>query len=243
MKILMLPAILALLSMITFSPMKEVENVKISIPTPQHDIFVDYANDNFSQKLTYNDSKKTVTAELQSSNFLKLNLNFRIAPDEQFMATLEPDARLVIRDLLYDCGTLEEYMNNISFFLKSSISYSEEQIPQDALSVIRNKKANCIGFSNLVKLLLDVVGINNLPVRGFYLKNADIPKQQENPYTLIPVPHRWVEIYLTNGAKFFYDPQHQSFSANYITTKNDVDFKRIRRFKVKVIQKSKKIVN
>jgi hypothetical protein len=60
---------------------------------------------------------------------------------------------------------------------------------------------------------------------------------------MIPIPHRWVEIHLANGVKFFYDPQYQRFSANYIATKEDVDFKRVKKFKVYVIKKSKKIVN
>jgi hypothetical protein len=73
-------------------------------------------------------------------------------------------------------------------------------------------------------------------IKGFYLK-----KGEKN--ILIPVPHRWVEIQLSNGLKFFYDPQRQEFSAHYLTTKSDVDFKRVKRFYVYVVNKSKKIIN
>ena len=213
---------------------REIENMKFSFPSKQHEIFLDYANDNFSQKLVYNNN--IITAEIISSNFLYLDLNFRIFPNESYMANLNRDIKEIVFDLFGSNQSLKTYLNNISMYLKGNISYSHKDLPQDARSVIMSKKANCVGFSNVVSLFLNSAGIENKFVKGFYLK-----KQDNN--TLIPVPHRWVEIHLPNGLKFFYDPQYQDFSANYITTKDNVNFKQVKRFKVHVIKKSKKIIN
>ncbi len=220
-------------------PMREVEKLKLMFPSRQQEIFLDYENDNFSQKLSY--KKDFVYVELNSSNFLKLNLNYRIIPDAKYIASLDPDMKAMVTDLLSKDRTLRAYMINISFYLQGNIRYTGAGIPQDAFSVFLNRKANCVGYSNFVKLLLDSAGIKNKLVKGFYLKDAE--GKTGTMDTMVPVPHRWVEIFLPNGLKFYYDPQYQKFSANYITTKSDIDFKRVRRFKVNVIKKSRKLAN
>jgi transglutaminase/protease-like cytokinesis protein 3 len=216
------------------SPIREVENVKLSLPTQQHEIFVNYSNDNFSQKLSYHHDM--VTAEIKSSNYLNLNLNFRVLPDNKYISALNPKVQEVILDFFDDSQLLANYLTNISYFLKKHIRYSEMKLPQDATSVILFKKAKCVGYANVTKVFFDAAGIKSKVVKGFYLK-----KGKRN--TMIPIPHQWVEIHLNNGVKFFYDPQYQKFSVNYIATKDDVDFKRVKKFKVYVIKKSKKILN
>jgi transglutaminase-like putative cysteine protease len=216
------------------SPIREVENVKLSLPTQQHEIFINYSNNNFAQKLNYHNDM--LTAEIKSSNYLSLNLNFRVIPNSKYISTLNPKVQAVIAEFFDDSQSLRNYLGHISFFLKKQIRYSEMNLPQDATSVILFKRAKCVGYANVTKVFFDAAGIKSKVVRGFYLKKA-----KKN--TMIPIPHRWVEIHLANGAKFFYDPQYQRFSANYIATKDDVDFKRVRKFKVYVIKKSKKIVN
>ena len=216
------------------SPVREVENVMLSLPTRQYEIFVNYSNNNFSQKLSYHNDM--LTAEIKCSNYLNLNLNFRVIPNSKYISTLNPKVQAVISEFFDDSQSLRIYLGHISFFLKKQIHYSEMNLPQDATSVILFKKAKCVGYANVTKVFFDAAGIKNKLVRGFYLK-----KGKKN--TMIPIPHRWVEIHLANGTKFFYDPQYQRFAANYIATKDDVDFKRVKKFKVYVIKKSKKIVN
>jgi transglutaminase-like putative cysteine protease len=235
MKITLIPLIL----MLAVSPLREVENVKLSFPTQQQEIFIDYSNDNFSQELVYYSRGKNIRAEIKCSNYLQLDLHFRVVPGKEFIAKQFPELRAVILDLLDGSDgslSMKNYMTNISFFLEGNIRYSEENLPQDAASVMINKKANCVGFSNLVKVFLDAGGIENRLIKGFYLKEG-----KKN--TLMPVPHRWVEIRLSDGIKFFYDPQYQRFSANYIITRDDVDFKTVRKFKVTMIHKSKIIID
>ena len=231
-KIILIP----IMFMLSISPLREVENVKLFFPTQQHDIFINYSNDNFSQKLVYHLKNKNISAEIKCSNYLQLDLNFRVLPNHTFIARQYPDIREVILDLFDDTQLMKNYMTNISFYLKGNIRFSSANLPQDVAAVMINKKATCVGFSNLVKVFLDAAGIENRLVKGFYLK-----KGKKN--TMIPVPHRWVEIRLPNGIKFFYDPQYRRFSANYITTRDDVDFKKVKKFKVTLIKKSKIIIN
>lgn len=229
-----------MLLLFLISPLREVVDLQLTIPTHQHDIFCNYSNDNFTQEVFYDALKDRMTAHIKNSNFFALNLNFRIFPEVKFIASLSPLMREMVRNLLDNSITFKSYFEKISFFLEGQITYSEENLPQDPLSVILNKKANCVGYSNVVQMLLHAAGIKNTIVKGFYLQK-DPSQRREN--LLIPIPHRWVEIYLPNGVKFFYDPQHQEFSSNYLTTKNDVDFKQVKKFKVNIIKKSKKMIN
>jgi len=224
--------------MLFISPLTEVEQVSVSFPTKQYQIFVDYRNDNFSQQLVYYNNRAIVSAEMQSSNYMGLDLEFRIVPDYPYIEGLNLEMRAVIKDLMGGSESLRDYMASISYFLGRNIRYSDEDLPQSAAMVLVNKRAYCVGYSNLVKVFLDAVGVKSRLVKGFYLREEG---GADGFWT--PVPHRWVEINLPNGLKFFYDPQYQRFSANYIATKSDVDFKRIKRFKVKVIKQSKKIMN
>jgi transglutaminase-like putative cysteine protease len=229
-----------ILLMLLFSPLIEVVDVQFSIPTHQHEIFCNYSNDNYSQEVFYDRTRDEITAHIKNSNFLTLDLNFRIIPDNEFIAGLSPELRETTFDLLDNCFTFATYFENISSFLKEHITYSDNNLPQDAASVILNKKANCKGYSHLVRVLLKAAGIKSKIVRGFYLQK-DTEKKKNN--TLIPIPHRWMEIYLSNEVKFFYDPQYQRFSFNYLTTRNDINFKQVKKFKVNIIKKSKKIIN
>jgi len=122
-------------------PMREVDHMELKFPAHQQEIFLEYANDNFSQKLRFDD--RFITAEINSCNYLKLNLNFRISPDAAFLDSLEPKTRDIVTDLMGDDYRLKTYLKHISFYLDGNISYSDEPLPQDALSVLSNQKANC----------------------------------------------------------------------------------------------------
>jgi transglutaminase-like putative cysteine protease len=225
--------ILVLLFLV-LSPLMEVDHVKLTFPTQQHEIFVNYANDNFSQKLIFHDDM--ITADIKNSNYLDLDLNFRVYPQEKYIADLDPEVQELIADLFLHSKWLSHYLTNISYFLKANIRYTDLDLPQDATAVFINKRANCVGFANVMRVLLEAAGIKSKLIKGFYLE-----KGKKN--TFIPIPHRWVEIHLPNGLKFFYDPQHQRFSANYIITRSNVDFKRVKRFNVYLLKHSKKVIN
>jgi len=211
------------------------ENMILSVPARQNDIFIETQTDNFSQHILK--FKKSINIRIQCTDTPDLGKDYEISPNTEYIKTLPIESQRVMRNLIKSCKTLRIYLRMISLYLKNNIVYSEEASPQDAASVINLHKANCVGFSNVTKFFLDAAGVENSPVKGFYLKN------ETNEKTLVPIPHRWIEIRLTNGKRFFYDPQFQRFSADYIATANDIDFKQIKKFTVNVIHKSKNNTN
>ena len=184
--------------------------------------------------MTYKNGE--ITAEIKCSNFFELYLDFMVVPNRKFIKRLDPSIKHLTMNLFKISNDFKSYLKNVSSYLKKNIKYTDENLPQDTVSVHFNKKANCVGYSNLVSVFLDSAGIKNRTLKGFYLK-------QEKNNTLIPIPHRWVEIYLPNKLKFFYDPQYQNFSVNYIVVRENVNFKRVKKFRIKLITKSKKLIN
>ena len=221
------------LLLLLMSPLKQVELLNIQISTDQQTIFSNYSNDNFKQTLNINNN--IIKIKTESLNYLHLNLNFRVTPDDIYISSLSEDLQITIRSLVERSYTLKDYMINISSFLKKNITYSEEKIPQTPETVIINKRAHCVGFSELTRALLRGIGIYTHFSQGFYLKKID--------GDIIPIPHRWIEIELANGYLYFYDPQYQKFSSNYVVVNNSVIFTKIKKFKIKLIDYSKKIVN
>lgn len=226
--------ILFLIFLVFLSPMQEVENLHLALPAHQQEIFLEYSNANFSQTLQF--SRRYIKARIMSFNYLDVDFNYRVMYNPDYVAQLPPEVQTVVKRFFDDSQSLKNFMTLVSSFLESNIRYSEELLPQDAASVLFNRRANCVGYSNLVEVFLNAASIESHQVKGFYLERTGT-----NTWT--PIPHRWLEIYLPDGMRFFYDPQYQDFSANYITTRDDIDFKKVRRFKVWVLKTSKKIIN
>jgi transglutaminase-like putative cysteine protease len=216
------------------SPLRQVEYSYLQFSTLHRNIFPDYRNDNFQQSISW--KRDLVSVANQSLNFYQLDLNFRVVLDQEYLLRQPWEIQDTVKQLAAGCMSLRDYVDNISGFLKSKFAYADNGELQDAMSVLTRKTANCVGYSNLVHVLFNCVGIGNRFVKGFYLKSSDGD-------TLTPVPHKWVELTLTNGYTFFYDPQHQSFTSGYILVEKDVDFKKIRRFLVKLVKREVKMIN
>ncbi len=216
------------------SPLRQVENFQFCFLSQQLDIFPDYSNGNFSQKIYYRNGK--TYPETKGLNFFDINLNFRIFLNHGYVSRLDPEVRKILVGLPVQSMTLRRFLSHVGDFLKKNIQYQDNDFPQDPVSVLVNGRANCIGYSDLFSTLLNSVGVKNKFVKGFYLK-----KGKQNKW--VPVPHRWIEISLSNGFKYFYDPQYQDFSANYVVIKDGIDFFSIKKFKAYLIKKSKEIIN
>ncbi len=223
--------IVALLFSLT--PSHEVEQITFSLPLQPPGIIINYESENFSQKVIQHKNSMEIT--VVSIDFNGLDMNFPVTPNYPYIKTLEPPVQSVLSNLIENSNTLGNYLTHVSYFLENKIQYTEENLPQETEFVIRNRKANCIGLSNVTRFFLDVVGIKNRPVRGFYLEKGDGD-------IFIPQPHRWVEIQLSGKRSIFYDPQYRKFSSYYIATRSDVDFKKIKRFNIRLLKKSKKII-
>lgn len=212
----------------------QVNHIKLTVPTNQPDIFTNYSNQNFTQRVFTGESQ--VMVDVKNFNYTYEFLNDRIIPNFTFIQKLHPDIQELIEKLLRNSGDLKDYFDRISDYMKDEIQYHDNGYPQDPASVISSGKANCIGYSNLTSTLLHAAGVRNKIIKGFFLKrNGD--------QYFHPEPHRWVEVRISKTIRFFFDPQYQNFSEHYIVVKDDVNFTKIRRFEIKIIENTTKLTH
>ena len=224
--------LLILLSMLP--SMRRVEYARIQLDTVPIGILMEYRNANFSQRIQV--QPEGMMAETRSLNFVDLKLNYRIHLDPVAASALDPEVKAQAMQFLGASNTLKDYLVRIRDFLRSHVQYSPKTQSQDPLSVLRRRTADCVGLAGLVNAWLDAVGIRNRNVRGFYLR----PGEKGN---WIPEPHRWLEINLHDGFSFFFDPQHRVFSPRYLVVRRELDFHRVRRFRVRRMKLQTKLEN
>jgi len=221
--------------MMLLAPVKHETHLTLSIPNHQQLFLNSYQNRNFSQKIEYHGQDYRVY--IRSMDTLDVMVNFRMRPDIQYLDGQPGEIRALIDELLKDTQYIHDYLAKMSTFLGEQITYSTGDFPQDAASVVRNRRASCVGYANLCQVMLKAIGITSRIVEGFYLDRST------RKDILIPQAHLWVEIYIDTNMSIFYDPQYQNFTENYLVLSRDTDFTRIKRFKVKVIQKINKLIN
>lgn len=147
------------------------EHIQLTFKSSHHEIFCNYQNANFSQTLEV--ERDRISVEIKNIKLFYRLLYHKITKNRDYLKDLKNNQlEHLARDLYYKSNSLKSYFLNISAYLRDNITYSEAPYPQDAASVIRNKKANCIGFSNLVSHLLKAVGIDNKFIKGFYLEKV-----------------------------------------------------------------------
>ncbi len=222
-----------LLLLFIWMPLRQESNLEVFVACRTPEIFNDYRNYNFRQEVFGNHDGVNVKIRSRSLSFR--NLNHALASDDIFLEKQEQAVRTVFAQMRQNAISVGDYLQNISFFLKNSITYSEAELPQDTAAVLLNRRAHCIGYANVARTLLACAGIASRPVNGFYLR--------EKNAVIEPVPHRWLEILLPGERRVFYDPQYQDFSSRYLVTDQSVVFNRIERFQGIVVKKSKKILD
>lgn len=215
----------AILLLMTVFPLHQEMNLDIRIPGASAAVFSDYQNGNFAQAVIREDQGAVI--RVRSRNYFELGLPEPLYENSAYLDTLDPQLRETAVTLLRKGPFLGDYLKNVSIFLGSSVRYSEEEISQEALSVLVNGKAYCVGYCNLVQVLLRSAGISSRFVRGFYLQGSQSP--------LDPVSHRWLEIRANAKMSFFYDPQYQNFSSHYLVLNRGVAFGQIEKFKGTII--------
>jgi len=223
-----------LILLLFFSPARQVEMIDVKIITEHNSIFPDFENDNFKQHVKINGRIVSITVE--NSNYLDLNLNHRLFPNMTQLNNAGKYVGQVFNELYNHNINLRTFLNHISFYLRDNITYwgdSPFRTPED---VVVYKKTNCIGYSSLVKKLLEIVDLRVRYVSGFYLK-----KTKKRTYD--PVPHRWLELFIPDSSSFYFDPQYQGFKANYIVVSPGKDFRTIKKFKINFLRREKKFIN
>lgn len=224
----------ALLLLLYFwMPLRQESNLEVFVACRTPEIFSNYHNYNFTQEISGN--PQGLNVKIKSQTLSLKNLNHAIASDERYVAGQGPLITSVFNQVRKNAISVGEYLRNISFFLKNSITYSEADLPQETVAVLLNRRAYCIGYANVAQTLLACAGIVSRPINGFYLR--------ENNSVIEPVPHRWLEIDLPGERRVFYDPQYQDFSSRYLVTDQSVVFNRIEKFMGVIVKKSKKIMD
>ena len=214
-------------------PLRQESNLEVIVSCRTPEIFSNYRNYNFKQEIS--DDIEGLNVKIKSQTLSFKNLSHVIASDERYVAKQDPSIKVIFSQLRQNANSIGDYLQNISFFLKNSITYSEADLPQETVAVLLNRRAYCIGYANIAQTLLACAGIVSRPVNGFYLR--------ENNSLIEPVPHRWLEIDLPGERRVFYDPQYQDFSSRYLVTDQSVAFNRIERFLGVIVKKSKKIMD
>ena len=215
----------AILLLLAIFPVHQEMNLDLMLPGATTEIFSEFRNGNFAQKLIR--EKQGMIVRIRSRNYFDLSLPEPLFLDSTYVDALDPRLRDVVVVIFRKSPFLGDFLKNISVFLEGSIRYSGEDIPQDPLSVLMNGKAYCVGYCNLVQTLLRSAGISSRFVRGFYLPGNESP--------LTPVSHRWLEIRANVEMTFFYDPQYQNFSSHYLMLNQGVPFEQIEKFKGYII--------
>lgn len=224
---------LFLVLLLLLPPLRQQVRVEVLIPADITLTLSDFENNNFKQEIAA--AADGILVRIKSQNFLDLGINNPLTVDQRFLAQVEEP----IRDLflrLFDKGHfLKDFLINVSLYLENEIQYTLEDLPQDPRSVVLNRRGHCIGLANLVQTLLSCAGVNSRLVKGFYL--------DERGDEMIPVSHRWLEIYLGEKIRFFYDPQFQFLISKYILVDDSVRFDQVERFSGQLLKKSRRIID
>jgi len=221
-----LKALLLLLTLLL--PLRQEVELDLLIPQGAAALFTDYANANFQQRVERTPAGDRI--RVRGHTHFRLEQQTPLHPDQWFLSRQPAEVRAVARRLLARCTDLGSYLDEIRGFLHRTIAYSDESLPQDPASVMRNRRAHCVGFANLVETLLRAAGVNCHPVRGFYLSAGEGGR-------IAPTSHRWLEIEARPGVRFFFDPQYQNFSSRYLLLTGDTPFERIERFSLRLLDK------
>jgi len=192
------------------------------LETVQTGIFQQARTDNFCQEVWIREGR-SVRFTTRFQGLEGLDLTYRIRLNPQRLKALTPRVAALARALF--SPRLGEYLGAYGRYLEHRITYRAEASWADPEAVLTHGEANCVGLTALACALLDVVGVQNRPVSGFYLEAA-------GKGLLRPEPHRWLELMLPDGRSLFFDPQRPVFSASYLVVKSGVDFRSVRRFMV-----------
>ncbi len=216
-----------------FLPLRQEMRLELLVPPGPSALIAPFRNGNFRQEVRGDGRGLVVLVAAQ--DVAMTPINDRVETDASALAGMDAPVAELFRSLQRKSPYLHDFLRNIGLYLRHSVAYSEEDLPQDPLSVLANRRGHCVGFSNLVQALLAGAGVASRPVRGFYLQGAG--------EEMTPIAHRWLEILLPGRPGLFFDPQYQNFTARYIVITDGVPFERIEKFSIRLLGKSIRVAD
>ncbi|MCX5859332.1 MAG: carboxypeptidase regulatory-like domain-containing protein [Proteobacteria bacterium] len=181
----------------------------------------EYSNQNYSQKIISGDRvSKKVRVEIRLSPLppsgpfpfdpgsLAPELRPFLASEEDIPSDNSRMIEIAKKITQGSAGATEAY-NRIINWVMDTLEY-EINTPQDAISVFKNKKGSCVGFSNLSLTLLRASGFPARYVSGYLPPGYDwgISKDYWGVKTSGGGFHAWIEVYLPQVGWVFTDTQH-----------------------------------
>lgn len=215
-------------------PHLQMDMMRLALPLRSQPLIHDYRNSNFSQKAQI--EKNRLVCQIETCDYTALARPFRILVDADYIERLPNRTAGLTRHLLAGSVNLSEYIGSCSTYLRQNIRYRETMSSDDPEQIIASQAANCIGYCSLFQTFLRAGSISSKVIRGFYL-------QREAGERVRLVPHRWLEITLNEEERIFFDPQYQSFGANYIKTDDAIQFTKIRKFAGRLLKRSQRLSN
>lgn len=222
-----------LLLFFAWTSLSQETRLEVFVTCRAPELFSDYRNFNFKQQVR--PEAGGLRVDLKSRTLRLRELNHRFRADAGFLAAQPAEVRQAFEQARIGALSLADYLRHISLFLKNRVAYDEADLPQGAAEVLAQGRGHCIGYANVAQALLACVGVASRPVNGFYLREAG--------ERVVPVPHRWLEVFLPGDRRVFYDPQYQDFSSRYLVANDGFQSELIERFDGVVVRKSKKILD
>ncbi len=224
MKLLLLWLMLAL-------PFRQEVELDLLAPGSSESIFSRYQNLNFQQQVILTPDGLLLRTNFRELPARALAVGLRL--NREYLAALPPELRTTISALTSGVGDFSALLEKLNVFFNSQVEYTQEELPQDALSVAIGRRGHCLGFSNLSLVILEAVSLPARLVKGLYL--------EERGQDLEPVSHVWLEIDLPGVGSLFFDPQHQIFSQQYLLVEHDIRLDETEKFPIRLLRRGRRL--
>ncbi|MDJ0836677.1 MAG: transglutaminase-like domain-containing protein [Acidobacteriota bacterium] len=160
-------------------------------------VLSDYSNNGFSQDVRLKNGKWDIQIEVGNR---RLGSRMRGKVVSGFPDAL---AKLEMRLNMAAPGFFADQVALIMDWLRTEIDYSQTAGgAQDVATVMKTRKANCVGYCNLALFILDKMGVEARYVTGVAFRREDATRRLLEGEVL----HRWIEIRYDDAGWVFSDP-------------------------------------
>ena len=112
----------------------------------------------------------------------------------------------ITRRLLESSKSRYEAIHRILRWIRENIAYEVGLTEGNLDKIIRSRKANCIGFSKLAERMLEEICVDTRQVHGLLIRDDTEQRGKREIELSSRVLHRWIELSLEGGGRFFADP-------------------------------------
>lgn len=181
----------------------------------------DYSIDGFSQKVIAQDEySRRIVVSANLSPFSShapfpippgslSGLDPRYLKSEKARQSGDPEILSLARSIAKGADQEAEAVERVMNWIADHLSYDYSlQLPADALSALRQRKASCVGYTNLAISLLRSLGVPSRGAHGYLPPGYDwgITKEYWGRKINGGGFHAWMEVFYPDAGWVFYDP-------------------------------------